>query len=131
MKRYVRDIKVDFMMNENVQKLVMDTIGKIEHSLDIEKDVNRASEELLNLLYEEMNCQLKLIKPKSNKKNNKLQQKSWWSGALQILWDNVCENEQIYLKCKEKGNIRQKLKSNFVQSRKTFDRAARQAKRRM
>ena len=118
------------MDNDNIKQLITDTIGRIEYDLEVLDDINKASEELVALLQTEMKNQLVEIKYNNGKKNPKLKQKPWWNENLQQLWRLVCEQEQCYLRCKDRGRYRKELKLEYVQSRKEFDRVLRRTKRR-
>ena len=65
---------------------------------------------------------------KSSRKNGKHKKKKYWNDELTKLWQNVRNNEKLYLQCKcdkEKKILRQLYK----ESRKEFDKQVRQAER--
>jgi len=130
-KRYkVKELTNSFMNNENIKSLIDATVERIQKAINDENDVNKAGKELMNLLYTEMQNQLHEIKPNTSKKNMKLNQKPWWNDELQDLWDEQCTNERAFLKATSKSHHKQQLRSQFIQSRKSFDRALRRVKRR-
>ena len=53
----------------------------------------------------------------SNKRRRIL--KSWWNDELQMMWNDMCDAERAWLKCKNRQKLQ--LKHTFVQKRKTFD----------
>ncbi len=129
-KRFdVKKISSDFMNSDQCQAGIKSTIQHIEQSLKIDKDINSACNELIILIQEEMKAHLNEIKDRGKPKNHKLKQKPWWDDRMQTLWNNVCDSEHLYLSCKGKGNKRQELKNNFIQTRKLFDRESRKVKR--
>jgi hypothetical protein len=132
-KRYrVKNMAKDFMKNENIKPMIENAMQRIQLSLEEEDDVNKAGEELINLLHAEMNIQLDEVKSNKShfKKNTKLKQKPWWDDVLQTLWNEVCKREKVYLQSDKRGHHKQHLRSSFIQARKDFNRSCRLAKRR-
>lgn len=64
--------------------------------------------------------------PHSNKKRGT--GKPWWSDTLSNMWNDMCEAERIWLRCNDslqKGQV----KSDYVYTRKLFDREVQRSKR--
>ena len=72
------------MNNNKIEPLLNSAIPKIEQYIEEEKNINKAGDELVKLLHEEMENQLHQVWS-GQKKNSKLQQKPWWSDDLQTL----------------------------------------------
>ena len=54
--------------------------------------------------------------------------KPWWNDELTDLWNKVCSDERKWIDCKNMSE-KSKLKSEYVSSRKAFDRQVQRAKR--
>ena len=54
--------------------------------------------------------------------------KPWWSNALTDLWNSVCKSEKEWLNCKIM-TLKNKLKFDYCQARKLFDREVQHSKR--
>ena len=61
----------------------------------------------------------------SNKRRRIL--KPWWNDELQMMWNDMCDAERAWLKCKNRQ--KHQLKHTFVQKRKTFDQHVQRRKR--
>ena len=123
-KRYnVNNIPDDFMVD------ITETIKKIENTLAVDKDIEMACNELVDLIRKEMDTHLHELKPQPASKNSKLKQKPWWNDTLKDLWHTVCQAEKQFLAANSNSQHKQHSKHVFVQARKAFDRAARRAKR--
>ena len=52
----------------------------------------------------------------------------WWNDDLQLLWNDMCDAEKAWLKCRN-NNRKSDLKHIFVQKRKLFDQHVQRRKR--
>ncbi|CAG2232002.1 unnamed protein product [Mytilus edulis] len=112
-----------------MQKLLQDTILRLEHALDRRRDVDSAFKELKNLLVTEIELTCKEQKQNiPNKRHHKNNRKPYWNEELQDLWDKACKAEKEWTSCKT--NAKSTLRSIYVQRRKNFDTFNRKSKRR-
>lgn len=52
----------------------------------------------------------------------------WWTLELSALWKEFCKCEKVRLNCKSRGE-KQRLKTEYVNKRKVFDRCVQRRKR--
>ena len=92
--------------------------------------INNIYDEFCSVVKNEMQAKLphKDISIKLGQSNKRRRlQKPWWNDELQILWNNMCDSEKAWLKCKNRQ--KQQLKHIFVQKRKLFDKLVQRRKR--
>ncbi|CAG2202245.1 unnamed protein product [Mytilus edulis] len=124
--RQTREYNIEY---EPMQKLLQDTILRLEHALDRRRDVDSAFTELKNLLVTEIELTCKEQKQNiPNKRHHKNNRKPYWNEELQDLWDKACKAEKEWTSCKT--NSKSTLRSIYVQRRKNFDTFNRKSKRR-
>ena len=124
----VTNVPIDFLSNADAMGAIEDTILKIEHSLETERNVSAAYESFLNLINSEMNKHL----PKKHFKKttqSKSSYKPYWCNELQQAWNLVCDRERCWLKCRGSQAEKSRLRQLYNSERKTFDKIHRSAKR--
>ncbi|VDI29898.1 Hypothetical predicted protein [Mytilus galloprovincialis] len=122
-------LRNELFSDEPMQKLLQETILRLEHALDRRRDVDSAFTELKNLLVTEIELTCKEQKQNiPNKRHHKNNRKPYWNEELQDLWDKACKAEKEWTSCKT--NSKSTLRSIYVQRRKNFDTFNRKSKRR-
>ena len=118
----------DFLVNESVLEQVNTSLIKIEHSVTVEKDIQRAYDEFALLIKREMDQQLQPIKTfKASKGRSKY--KPYWNDELTLLWNESRNSEHEWLKFTGAPMVKSRLKAKFCADRKQFDKAHRKYKR--
>ena len=92
-------------------------------------DVDLVYDDWCGIIREQMYNELpyKSINVGLNNKRRRVA-KQWWNGKLTELWDVVCETERKWLNCTTRSD-KAKFKSEYVSSRKAFDREVQRLKR--
>ena len=121
-KKYsVKNIPENFMCSDECKLLIEEAIHNIEKSIDEEKDIKKACNELVALIRSEMDTHLHEVWSKKTSSNNpKLKQKPWWDDTIQQLWNKVCKAEKLYLAACRNGGSKQQLKQEFAASSSVF-----------
>ena len=107
-----------------------DAVANIENSIGISENVQTAYDEFQMFIHDEMDN--KIPKKTFNNgigKRKKSLYKPYWNLELTDQWNRVCEAEKKWLKCKGQSRYKRKLKSEFIDARKQFDRINRKYKR--
>ncbi|XP_071165972.1 uncharacterized protein [Mytilus edulis] len=133
-RRYLTNvIPIDMFSNQRTAHAIENVIDRLQNSHVIQSEIDEIYSEFVDLVQSEMNEKLnyKVTSKKSSRKNGRRKQKHWWNNELSDLWQQVKNNENLYLqckgtKCKQEQNS---LRKNFKESRKDFDKKARQAER--
>ena len=127
-KRNIRNIPDDFLINENVRQKVFDTIEKMEHSIQLDQNVQGAYNDFQDLLHKEMEDKLPIIRNKRNTRA-KTFYKPYWCQTLQEQWDKACSCEKDWLNFRGPPQRKKILKEKYYTERKLFDRLNRKFKR--
>ena len=123
------NIPSDFLTSPDLLDMVNETIQNIERCLNQHNDVNSAYDTFTSFLKSEMDNVLpkKRVVHKSHKRTR---YKPYWSDELQCAWDTVCEKERLWLRCNGSPVLKRRLRDDYNQQRKSFDKLNRCAKRR-
>ena len=109
--------------------MVNEAMNSLASSLSTQSDVDTAYEDWCGVLrkhmYNDLPYRTVLIGAR-NKKRTVV--KPWWNDEFTDLWNKVCSDERKWIDCKNISEM-SKLKSEYVSSRKTFDRQVQRAKR--
>ena len=114
--------------DEYMQNLLQETIEKMETAINRRRNVDKAFGGLKHLLMSELERSCKEIRQNvTNDKPHKKSRKPYWNKDLDELWEQVCEAERQWKRCKSSSKSR--LRSIFVETRKDFDKLNRKIKR--
>ena len=106
--------------DEYMQNLLQETIEKMETAINRRRNVDEAFGGLKHLLMTELERSCKEIRQNvTNDKPHKKSRKRYWNKDLDELWEQVCEAERQWKRCKSSSKSR--LRSIFVETRKDFD----------
>ncbi|CAG2221029.1 unnamed protein product [Mytilus edulis] len=118
----------DFLNDDNAREKIEQTINKIENALADRRDVDEAyrryAREVISKIGHKSahDHQHKITSRKSK-------YKPYWNENLQEHWENACEQEKVWLKCKICGPKKKRLREHFVTARNDFDKLLRKEKR--
>ncbi|VDI50696.1 Hypothetical predicted protein [Mytilus galloprovincialis] len=122
----------DFLNDDNAREKIEQTINKIENALADRRDVDEAYSNLFQLIDSEVISKIghKSAHDDQHKiTSRKSKYKPYWNENLQEHWENACEQEKVWLKCKICGPKKKHLREHFVTARNDFDKLLRKEKR--
>jgi hypothetical protein len=123
-------IPYHFMQNKWAHD-IQNSINKIEHSLNVERNISEGYDELVQLVKSRAEGEVPnyKIKAEQSKKmtSRKRKNANYWNDDLEEMWKHVCQLEKQWRKCRD--NTGQEKKGIFNRARKEFDRMLRQVRR--
>ena len=131
-RKYItNNIPADIFTNERAARAIIKVIEKIENAQDTKQSVDEVYQEFVDIVHAEMENKLsyKIRGRKSTRKNGRRHRKHWWNDELSNLWQIVKHNENLYLQCNGTRDEVQQQKTHYKESRRLFDKKARQAER--
>ncbi|XP_060589316.1 uncharacterized protein LOC132744577 [Ruditapes philippinarum] len=119
----------DFLTGQDIIDQVNNVIENLEQGLQSQSDIDGLYSEWCSIIKHNMykDVPYKTVSGVTVHKKFK-HGKPWWSPDLTNLWNVMCFAERKWLKCVAR-NEKLKLKSEFVQARRHFDREVQKAKR--
>ena len=125
----VRNVPQDILSDDISVEAIERLIHKLENENITQREIDAIYTSLVDVIHTEMDNNLNYRDIRAGaKKRKRYFTKPWWSQELKVLWDNVREAENIFLKCKDNRNKRS-LRSDYVAARKKFDKLLRQNER--
>ena len=132
-KRYTRynltNIPPSFCHDEHSNSLFQ-TLNNLVTNLQSQQDVDKIYSEFCSIVQSEMSLKLPkreiVVKFGVSNKRRRIR-KPWWSDDLQAFWNDMCDAEKAWLKCR--NSQKHNLKHIFVQKRKLFDQQVQRRKR--
>ena len=128
MKYNVKNTPNDFLISESVLDQVNTTLRKIEHSITVETDIQRAYDEFVRLVTQEMDRQVQPMNTNTSSRGRS-KYKPYWNEELMLLWNKSRDSEQKWLKFMGAPMVKSQLKAKFCTDHKHFDRVHRKYKR--
>ncbi|XP_071136614.1 uncharacterized protein [Mytilus edulis] len=122
----------DFLNDDNAREKIEQTINKIENALADRRDVDEAYSNLFQLIDSEVISKIGYKSAHDDQHkitSRKSKYKPYWNENLQEHWENACEQEKVWLKCKICGPKKKHLREHFVTARNDFDKLLRKEKR--
>ena len=124
-----RKIPSDFL---KTTEALTERIKDLETNLHETQNINTAYAKFIGIIEDELNNRdvpfRKIPSGPASTKRRKSLYKPHWNKELSALWNTVCEKEKVWLNCTEHC-LRRKLRTDFCEIRKTFDKTNRRYKR--
>lgn len=127
----VSNIQADFLQSDEVATVINNLIQSLETETLSQENIDSLYQEFCETIISEMSAVLpaRRVTLKSAHSNKRRRaKKPWWNESLTLMWNNVCEAERVFLRCK--GADRARLRQQYRQKQKQFDKEIRAAKRR-
>ncbi len=124
----VSKLPESFMNTEETRLELLALIDQLELNRESQGNVNVVYDQLLSCLFKEMDNVLPKNRGIQSSKKLKIK-KPYWSDELKVLWKQMCDSENEYLKYKGSNQIRQLLRHRFKESSRIFNRTLRRAER--
>ena len=105
------------------------TTWNLELNIREQNDIDTTYQELLDIIYDEMNSQLQYKDYTPGTKSRRKYSKPYWNDDLQLLWTKTRDAEKKYLKWRGDNTQRNYLRRRFLEHRKHFDKELRLTKR--
>ena len=126
-----RNIPSDFLADDGTRETLENAIFQLESGLKDQQSINKAYDEFCckvkNAMNEKLNVKIIKLEHGVSNKRRKFK-KPWWNEELSALWNDSCIKERIWLR--EKDHFTKiRLISDFIGTRKAFDRTVRKSKR--
>ena len=133
-KKNLSKIDSTFMMSDEIQQKVNQTIFNLESQVESKCKINSLWCEIKNIFLSQLSCLPDIPQSNDNKMNRNFRKgKAFWNNELEYLWAVSCNFEKKYLKFKVKTRADQKTKSvlrlDFKDAQNTFDKKYRYYKR--
>jgi hypothetical protein len=118
-----------FMCDEDILRQLQDTIGVLESSDNSQCALDIAYSSFCDIVKGEMDRHMSpkviVLNGASNRKRRR--KKPWWTDELTVLWNELCVSERKWTKAT--SQVRKRLKTDFIQTRKVFDQNVQKRKR--
>ena len=123
-----KDIPIDFMLSPECQRLVTETIHRIEQDMHNQLDVDQCYQQVLQIYQEETDRKIpKIANRPGNRK--KFRPKPWWNANLSDKWKEVAVAEKQFLKCNGNRKERWSERNHYKTLLKQFDREYNKSRR--
>ena len=117
-------------MNNERWNTTIRTLTEYIQSCDPSQDlVDQIYTRFCKIVKNEMECHLKKKKIHAYNGIHNKNVKSYWCEEFNVLWINMKHCEKLFLKCKERGDVKTLLLKNYRWARRDFDRVLRNKKR--
>ena len=125
-KKNIKKMKTDFFLSDEVHTQVLETISKLETTIESQNELDRTWSEVKQLFMTELS-QLPDLPVSQNKNfSSKFKKcKKFWNEELANCWKNVCNSEKQYLNFKVRipadHAIKRDLLYRYKSTQKTFE----------
>ncbi|CAC5411941.1 unnamed protein product [Mytilus coruscus] len=119
-KYNTRNLPDDWLPTSSVISEINEIIRRLESSEATQDNIDRVYEYFVSVIKNEMSSKLpsKTICIHDGASNKKRKcRKPWWNDDLTVLWNEVCNSEKMWLKCKNR-NQKKEFRNYFINKRK-------------
>ena len=118
-----------FLSAPGILQKINTAIVSLEGSFRTQTDIDIVYDNWCSIIRDQMYTELPYKRIQVGVSNKKRRfSKPWWNIQLTDMWNNVCEYERRWLRCNVKTE-RSRFKVDYVNCRKSFDRAVQRTKR--
>ncbi|XP_046584407.1 uncharacterized protein LOC124291463 [Haliotis rubra] len=123
-----KHIPKGFLNNDSSVLLISQTIDRIQKTVDNANEIDHAYDDFVDLIHQEMEDKLPVLKKNSGPVPKKSFKKPYWCNELQNQWDMTSRCEREWLRSKAGVCVKARLKQKYCDERRKFDRLNRKLK---
>ena len=129
-RRYRTNVLPDNMFqNERSRRCLTSIITDLQTGIQHQDDFDTIYNRFIDTVHTEMDTCLDYTDFTPGTKSRRRRHKPYWSPALRQLWINARDAERLYMKHRGDNSERNRLRTEFHNKRKAFDKELRRAER--
>ena len=129
-RRY--DLKLlpeDLLQSEQCRRCINTIISNIENRIESQNDIDGIYDQFIEIVHTELEANVTFKDYTPHMKSKRKHQKPYWNSKLKDMWVMARDKERKYLNFRGLTTVKNKLRTEFDEARKTFDKELRRAER--